>query len=191
MVQTGPAGAVHVEHVGRDAVQEPAVVGHHEGRAGEHHQGLLERAQRREVEVVGGLVERDEVPALEQELREHHAPALAAREGRERRVPHARVEAELVQEALDADGLAAHVDDVAAAGDVLRDREGRVERAALLIDAHELHRLADLSHARVGFEGAGEDPQQVDLPAPFGPMIPSRMPAVISSSSGARTVRSP
>jgi sRNA-binding protein len=47
---------------------------------GELEQGVLERAQRVDVEVVGGLVEQQHVAALPQQLGEVHAVALAARE---------------------------------------------------------------------------------------------------------------
>src|SRR5688572_9119426 len=49
--------ALEREHVGRDAVQEPAIVRDHHDAAREREQRLLERAQRVDVEVVGGLVE--------------------------------------------------------------------------------------------------------------------------------------
>src|SRR5581483_11023092 len=68
------------EDVGRDAVEEPAVVRDHDGAAGELEQRLLERAQRVDVEVVRRLVEEQDVPARAQELRQVDAVPLAARE---------------------------------------------------------------------------------------------------------------
>ena len=62
------------------AVEEPAVVRDHDGAAGEVEQRLLERAQRVDVEVVGRLVEQQQVAARAQELREVDAVALAAGE---------------------------------------------------------------------------------------------------------------
>jgi hypothetical protein len=66
--------------VGRDAVEEPPVVGDHHRAAGELEQGVLERAQRLDVEVVGGLVEQQQVAALLQGEREVEAVALTAGE---------------------------------------------------------------------------------------------------------------
>src|SRR4029078_7674630 len=68
------------EDVGRDAVEEPAVVRDHDGAARELEQRLLERAQRVDVEVVRRLVEEEDVAARAQELREMDAVPLAARE---------------------------------------------------------------------------------------------------------------
>ena len=72
--------ALEGEDVRRDAVEEPAIVGDHDGAAGEVEQRLLERAQRVDVEVVRRLVEQQHVAAALQQLREVDAVALAARE---------------------------------------------------------------------------------------------------------------
>jgi hypothetical protein len=63
-----------------DAVEEPAVVADDDGAAGEVEQRLLERPQRVDVEVVGRLVEQQQVAAGAQQLGQVHAVALAARE---------------------------------------------------------------------------------------------------------------
>ncbi len=55
--------ALEGQHVGGDTVQEPAVVGDHHRAAGEFQQRVLQRAQRVDVEVVGGLVEQQQVAA--------------------------------------------------------------------------------------------------------------------------------
>src|SRR5215211_3151886 len=72
--------ALEREHVRRDAVEEPAVVGDHHRAAREREQRLLERTQRVDVEVVGRLVEQQHVAAAAQQLREVHAVTLAAGE---------------------------------------------------------------------------------------------------------------
>ncbi len=74
------AVALEGEDVGGDAVEEPAVVADDHGAAGEILQRLLERAQRLDVEVVGRLVEQQQVGARAQHLGEMHAVALAARQ---------------------------------------------------------------------------------------------------------------
>src|SRR5215218_6216421 len=68
--------ALEGEDVGRDAVEEPAVVRDDDRAAGEFEQRVLERAQRVDVEVVGRLVEQEQVAAAAQQLREVDAIAL-------------------------------------------------------------------------------------------------------------------
>src|SRR5580658_5536651 len=68
------------QDVGRDPVEEPAVVADHQHRAGELTQRVLERAQRLDVQVVRGLVEQQHVGAREQRLGQMQPAALAARE---------------------------------------------------------------------------------------------------------------
>ena len=72
--------ALEGEHVGRDAVEEPAIVADDHGAAGELLEAVLEGAQRVDVEVVGGLVEQQHVAALLEHLGQVDAVALAARE---------------------------------------------------------------------------------------------------------------
>src|SRR6266849_9345286 len=64
--------ALEGEHVGGDAVEEPAVVADDDGAAGKILQRLLERAQGVDVEVVGGLVEKEQVGARLEHLGEMH-----------------------------------------------------------------------------------------------------------------------
>ncbi len=68
------------QHVGGDAVEEEAVVADDDGAAGELQQGLFERAERVDVEVVGRFVEQQKISAALQHFRQMHAVALAARE---------------------------------------------------------------------------------------------------------------
>ena len=57
------AVALESQHVGRDAVQEPAVVRDDQDAAGKLQQRLLEGAQRLDVQIVGRLVEQQHVAA--------------------------------------------------------------------------------------------------------------------------------
>jgi hypothetical protein len=61
-----------------DAVQEVAVVAHHQHAAGEGDQRLLQHAQRGQVEVVGRLVEDQEVAAALEHLGQQQPAAFAA-----------------------------------------------------------------------------------------------------------------
>src|SRR4051794_39722733 len=72
--------ALEGEDVGRDAVQEPAVVADDDRAAGVVLERFLQRPQGVDVEVVRRLVEEEHVRARLQDLGEVHAVALAARE---------------------------------------------------------------------------------------------------------------
>ena len=82
--------AVELEDPAGDVVEEVAVVGDGDDRARVLVQVVLEPGHALGVEVVGRLVEQQQVGALEQHPAERHAAALAARElGRRRRRPAA------------------------------------------------------------------------------------------------------
>ena len=66
------------QHVGGDAVEEPAVMADDHGAAGKILQRLFQRAQRIDVEIVGGFVEQQHVGAGLQHLGQMHAVAFAA-----------------------------------------------------------------------------------------------------------------
>src|SRR5882672_5928068 len=78
-----PAVALEGQHVGGDPIEEPPVVGDHHRAAREGQQRVLEGAEGVHVEVVGGLVEQQQVAAALEQGREVHAVALPARE-----IPH-------------------------------------------------------------------------------------------------------
>ena len=69
----------------RDVVEEVAVVGDGHHRAGILLEMPLEPGHALGVEVVGGLVEQEDVGLLKQDPAQRHAPALAAGEGARRR----------------------------------------------------------------------------------------------------------
>ena len=72
--------ALEGQDVRGDAVQEEAVVRDDDGAAGVVGERVFQRAQGLDVEVVGGLVEQQQVGAGLQHLGEMDAVALAARE---------------------------------------------------------------------------------------------------------------
>src|SRR5712671_8081588 len=74
------AVALEGQHVGRDAVEEPAVVADDDGAAGEILKRFFKRPQGVDVEIVGGLVEEQKIGAGFEHLGQMHAVALAARE---------------------------------------------------------------------------------------------------------------
>ncbi len=104
-----------------DAIEEPAVVADHDGAAGEVQQRLFERAQRVDVEVVGRLVEQQQVAAGAQQLGEMHAVALAARERADLALLRGALEVEPRHVGARRDRALPHHDLVFAAGDLLPD----------------------------------------------------------------------
>src|SRR5688500_18122520 len=74
------AVALEGEHVRGDAIEEPAVVADDHGAAGVVQQRLFERTERVDVEIVGRLVEQQQVRSTLQQLGQMDAVALAARQ---------------------------------------------------------------------------------------------------------------
>src|SRR6185436_12561142 len=70
LVERDLAVALERQDRGRDPIEEPAVVRDDQRAAGEVDEALLERAERRQVEIVGRLVEHQQVAAPAQEARE-------------------------------------------------------------------------------------------------------------------------
>ena len=130
--------ALEGEDVRRDPVEEPAIVGDHDGAAGEVEQRVLERAQRVDVEVVGGLVEEEHVAARLEQLREMDAVALAARQVLDELLLVAAAEVEPRRVLARVHLALAEQDDVLVLGDLLPHRVLRVEAAARLVDVREL-----------------------------------------------------
>ena len=74
------AAALEGEHMGRDAIQKKAVMRDDHRAAGEILQGLFKCAKSVDIEIVGWLVEKQDVGAGFQHFGEMHAVALAAGE---------------------------------------------------------------------------------------------------------------
>src|SRR5687768_7051816 len=68
------------KHVGRDAIEKPAVVADDHRASREGKQSVLEGTKRVDIEVVRRLVEQQEIAARLQRLGEMQAVALAARQ---------------------------------------------------------------------------------------------------------------
>src|SRR5438067_1793488 len=154
------AVAFEREHMRRDPIEEPPIVADQHGAAGEIQQRFLERAQRVDVEIVGRLVEQQEVAALLQQLREVDAVALAARERPDSSLLARALEVEPRHVRARRDLLLSELDLVVAAGDLLEYRLVRIERLAALIDVADLHRLADLQRPLVRLLLRGDHPEE-------------------------------
>ena len=122
------AVALEGEDVGGEAVEEHAVVADDHGAAGEILQRVLERAQRLGVEVVGRLVEEEDVGAGLEQLGEMDAVALAAGERADLLLLVAALEVEGADIGARVHLALAELDDVVAVGDLLPD--GLVGRRA-------------------------------------------------------------
>ena len=130
--------ALEGEDVRRDPVEEPAVVGDHDGAAGEVDERILERAERVDVEVVRRLVEEEHVAARLEQLGEVDAVPLSAREVLDELLLVAAAEVEPRRVLARVHLSLAEQDDVLVLGDLLPHRVLRVEAAARLIDVGEL-----------------------------------------------------
>ena len=72
------------EDVSSDAVEKPAVVAYQHGTARELDQGVLERSQRVDVEIVSRLVQQQQVASPAEQFCQVHAVSLAAGERTDR-----------------------------------------------------------------------------------------------------------
>ena len=88
------APGFQLEHRGAHRLEEPAVVGDQHDRRVDRRQALLEPFQRLDVEVVGRLVEQQQVRIAGERARERAAGQLAAREGAQLAVEVVLVKAE-------------------------------------------------------------------------------------------------
>ena len=146
-VEEARAARLELEHRGADRLQEPAVVGHeHDGRV-EVEQRLLEPLERLDVEMVGRLVEQQQVGLGGERARQRGARELAAGERSQRAVEIVVDEPEAMDDrarplapAIAADGLEARLHARVAVHGLLVARGHRVLQALQL--RLELDRLA-------------------------------------------------
>src|SRR6185503_2321850 len=115
------AVALGGEDVGREAVEEEAVVADDHRAAGEILERFLERAQGLDVEVVGRLVEQQHVAALLEHLGEMDAVALTARELADLLLLVRPAEVEGADIGTGAELLLAEAEDVEPVGNLLPD----------------------------------------------------------------------
>ena len=127
-------------------------------RVGE--QLLLQQLQRLDVEVVRRLVEDEQVPRPQEELREQESRLLAAGERLHGRPRAVGGEEEVLEVAEDVARGPVHHDLVVALGDVLRDALLRVERSAELVEEDGLHARAERDAAGLRREPAEEEAQE-------------------------------
>ena len=134
----GVAAAVEAENGGGDAVEQIAVVRDEHERAGEVEQVLFEDFERGDVEVVGGLVEQQNVGGLEHELGDEHARPFAAGEIADRLV-------ELLAGKEEARGPTGDVNGAALVDDAVAFRGEGAAQGQVLV---ELAHLAEVDQAQ-------------------------------------------
>src|SRR5207342_2898909 len=156
------------EDVGGDAVEEPAVMGNHHHAAGELEQRVFQRAQRLDVEVVGGFVEQQHVAALQQGLGQVQAAALTTGERADQLLLVGALEVEAADVGARLDLDLADGDDVRAAGHFLPDVLVALELFARLVDIGHFHGVADVHFAAVRLELAGDHLEQGRLAGAVG-----------------------
>src|SRR5215472_7012435 len=130
-------------------VQEPPVVAGDDRAAGELQQRVLQARQGLDVEVVGRLVQQQQVAALLEGERQAHPVALAAGHDRGRFLLVTALEPERRHVRAAGDLGGADVDERLAVGDRLPDVLLRIDALAVLVDVGDRDRLADLDRARV------------------------------------------
>ena len=144
---------------------------------------LLEQFQRLDVEIVGRLVEHQDVGRPREEPGQQQPVALAARQRLDRRQRALAREQKIREVADDVPRLAVDDDRVVAVVDAVGDRPLGIELLALLIEVRDLERgpLADVPVS--GASSRLSSLSSVVLPDPFGPMRPTRSPRRIAASS--------
>ena len=130
-----------------DVVEEGAVVGDHDQRAGVIDQDVLEDVEGLGVEVIGRFVEHQDVGGLGEEAREQQAVAFAAGEHLGLGAGAGGVEEEVLEVADDVTGAALHRDRIAVAGEVFGDGLVVVDLVAHLVEVDDLHLRAELQVA--------------------------------------------
>ena len=150
-------------------VEEVAVVADQQHGAlivGEH---LLQEVERVHVEIVGRLVEDQELARHGHDLGEQQAVALAARERADRALGLARIEQEILEIGAHMTRLAMH-HDLIAARRAQRLPQGlvAVEHGAMLVEIGLGQVLGELDRAAVGLELAGQHAQERRLAGAVG-----------------------
>src|SRR5215207_3498357 len=156
------------EDVRRHPVEEPAVVADHDGAARELQQRALQAGERLDVEVVGGLVEQQQVAALLEGQGEVEPVPLATGQHASRLLLVGALEPERGDVGPRGHLDVADLDVVEAVGDDVPQRLLRVDAAAVLLDIRQLDRLADLDLAVVGLLLADQHLEQRGLARTVG-----------------------
>ena len=117
-----------------DAVQEPAVVADDHGAATEAQERLFQGPQRIHVQVVGRLVQKQQVAAATEQLGEMHAVALAAGKLADLALLVGALEIEARDIAARSNLALAEHQELCPAGDFLENGLAAIQGVAILVD---------------------------------------------------------
>ncbi len=123
---------------------------HQHQRAGEFGEAVFQHFERGDIEIVGGLVEQQQVGGLQHEPGDQHARLFAAGEAGDRAVELAGVEEEALGPSGHVDGAVLKDDRIAVRAQSLAQRLAEIELLARLVEVDDAQRVGALDAAGVG-----------------------------------------
>ena len=154
---------IQAEDGGGDAVEQVAIVRDQDQGAGEFGEAVFEDLEGGDVEIVGGLVEQQDVGGLEHEAGDQDAGLLAAGEAGDGAIELAGIEEKALGPAGDVNGMALEDDVVAVRAESLAEGLVLVELLAGLVEVDDAEGGGAVDGAGIGRDLAGEDAQQGGL----------------------------
>jgi hypothetical protein len=155
-----------------DPLQEVAVVADQDQRARPAVEQVLQLVERLDVEVVGGLVEQQDVGVVHEQPEELQPPPLAARQVADHLPLRVAAEAQAFQELGGGPLPLAELEVLAYLLHRLQHAPGRVELGELLGQVRQADGLAPDHPAGIGLDRVGEQPQHRRLARPVHPDQP-------------------
>jgi len=164
-----PPVAFERDRARHHVIEEPPVVADDQQRARPFRQLCLQQLERLEVEVVGGLVEHQDIGRPREQPGQQQPVALAARQRLHGRTRPLWREQEVFEVAVDVAEASGHRHPIVAVADGVDDRALGVELFALLVVVGHLHVGAAPHRAGIGRQFAEQQPQQRGLAGAVGP----------------------
>ena len=131
-------------------------------------QALLEQVQGLHVEIVGRLVEHQQIAGTREQSRQQQPVALAAGQGAHRLARALRLEQEVPEPGHQVAGAPADLDPVAPLGDVVEHAGVGVQGCPLLVEVGDLQPRAAAQPARIGLQLPQQQADQAGLADPVG-----------------------
>ncbi len=140
-------------------------------------QQLFQQFQGLGIQVVGGLIEHQQVGRAGEQLGQQQPVALAPGQGADRLAGALRAEKEVLEIGQDMTRATAHIDLVAAPGHVVLDRLGQIELGAQLIEIGDLEVGPAPDGPGLGLQFPQQELEQCALARPVGPDDADLVPA--------------
>src|SRR5260221_8478363 len=140
-----------------DAVEKITVVAHDHPHSGKGNQRLFEHAQRRQIQIVGRLVEDDEIPAVFEDARQQQPAAFAAAEMFDAGADALVGKKEPLQISAQRQRFVAKNDELRAIADFFEDGALFVQLQPALVNIIESRQLAGFDRALRGLELTQDD----------------------------------